>query len=90
VLFSRTIKLSRSLIFFLLQLLSFLTKILNEKGILQRVELKVCGEREAGLSCSVSASKRSFLRASEGKFIWLVASTSRGGGSMESGAILSL
>jgi hypothetical protein len=90
VLFSRTIKLSRSLIFFLLQLLSFLTKILNEKGILQRVELKVCGEREAGLSCSVSASKRSFLRASEGKFIWLVASTSGGGGSMESGAILSL
>jgi len=62
---------------------------LNEKGILQRVELKVCGEREAGL-CSVSASKRSFLRASEGKFIWLVASTSGGGGSMESGAIISL
>ena len=48
------------------------------------------GEREVGLSCSVSASKRSFLRASEGKFIWLVASTSGGGGSMESGAIISL
>jgi len=63
---------------------------LNKKGILQRVELKVCGEREASLSCSISVSKRNFLRASEGKFIWLVASTSEGGGSMESGAIISL
>jgi hypothetical protein len=39
-------------------------KILNEKGILQRVELKVCGEREAGLFRLQNAASYMLQKAS--------------------------